>query len=250
MRVANLLMSGVGLLAFVWLFAFAQFAPNAFDSHLRQMAARYVSIRLADRLPEFADDTDLALLGAYATKLSGSLQDKAHSLKKLWQDGLGNLVADILATDCASDCMATPQQRSAARKVADAYFLKWMALSDAGIQKIRALVANEFADVLAAGRRDISIFSVCNATAFLCSFALSLYSRRAASALLPVSLALSLATVFAAFWYFTSQNWLLVLLFNEFMGWTYLTMLCVIFTVFLAILRKGWRMRGSQGAMP
>jgi hypothetical protein len=250
LRATNLLISGMGLLAFVWLFAFAQFAPDAFDSHLRQMAAHQVAVRLADRLPAYADDTDLALLGAYANRLVGNLQDKAHALKKRWQEGLVDLVADILAKDCPSDCMATPELRSAARQVADAYFLKGMAVTDAGLQKIRGLVVEEFAAVRAAVRWDISIFSACNAAAFLCSIALSLYSRHTARALLPVSLALSLATVLAAFWYFTSQNWLLVLLFNDYMGWTYMVMLCAIFAVFVAILRKAGRIRHRQGAVP
>lgn len=105
-----------------------------------------------------------------------------------------------------------------------------------GMETARERVVNRFDGVMADLQRDLSIFSGTTAFAFGFALVLSvLKGARVAPMLLPVSASLSLATVMAAWWYAFGQNWAMVLLTNDFMGWGYAVLLGVLLLIMLDI---------------
>ena len=116
----------------------------------------------------------------------------------------------------------------------------------AKIENARDLVVDRFDSVVADIRSDALIFTGSTAMAFGLALLLSLSKGAAAMRyLLPVSLALTVATLFAAYWYLFGQNWAMAVLTSSYMGWGYLVLLGVLFAVMLDIAVNKARVLGG-----
>jgi hypothetical protein len=96
-------------------------------------------------------------------------------------------------------------------------------------QRVIAILQNGYMQVVNELRREIRIFSATNAAAFLFLLLVSFAKPAASRHLLFPGLLLLSATLFCAFLYLFSQDWLLTMLHGSYVGWAYAAYLALVF---------------------
>jgi len=84
-------------------------------------------------------------------------------------------------------------------------------------------------------RGDLAIFSGSNAVVLAFAFFLSFFRGRAAQHLLPISLALTTATLLMAYWYVFGQDWVMTIIFSNYWGWVYASVLAALSALLIDI---------------
>ena len=167
-------------------------------------------------------------IAEWAGKYSGPIESEIASLRAGLDAGLHDFIADVLAAACRLDC----ERRDAAAAAIKATFEASIARHGMALARLTAFVEGKYDAVMTKLRRDLRIFSGSSFAALFFAFLLAVFRGKAAAQLLPFSLALSLATLLAATWYFFGQNWIMTVLYSDYWGWAYPILLLVI-AVFL-----------------
>lgn len=247
-RKANILLCALGLAVFGFLWSQLYFNPDALMDKAQDYAVakaeeamedafvsveeRYADTALGRRVLEFARERSPdaeGRLGALRDTLGSPEMEEAK--RRATEYIL--LIADRLkAEDITVEVDGEPPNEGTIMRFLGAL------QTTAGLQldTARERVVERFDSVMADVRTDLLIFSGTTTTAFL--LALLIGFRRnpvVQKYLLPVSLALTGATLFAVYYYVFGQNWALALLTNDFMGWSYLTLLGFMFVFLLDI---------------
>jgi hypothetical protein len=107
-------------------------------------------------------------------------------------------------------------------------------------ERMLGIVHGGYMSVVNELRQEIRIFTGTNAVAFLLLLLVSFAKPAAARHLLFPGVLLLMATVFCAFLYVTSQDWLLTLIHGDYVGWAYAAYLGLVFGFLLDIaLNRG-----------
>jgi hypothetical protein len=98
-------------------------------------------------------------------------------------------------------------------------------------QGITDFIQSNYARVVADLKRDIRIFTASNALVFLLILALALGKPQACLQLFVPGILAATAALACSYFYIFEQNWLLTILFNDYLGFTYLVYLAVVFAL-------------------
>jgi hypothetical protein len=223
-RTVNLVLSGIGSAVFAALFLYVTIAPGDFDRRLRDFAIARVQERAGSELQKLPQFQSMAKgsksLGAFSRKL----ERRVGQLRVGLQGGTDRFIADILTAACKLDCEKREQARIAVRGI----FEMSMARYGVALDRIQDMVMGHYQAVMDELRGDIKVFAASSFLALLSAFLLSLFYGRAARHLLPISLALTAATVLAVVWYVFGQDWAMTIIFGDYWGWAYAALLSVL----------------------
>lgn len=216
-RTINLLLSGLGCAVFAVLFFYATFAPDRFDRHVHDYVIAQVQGRVSNELNSLSQSQALQRASELAGVFSQDIKDRVDQFKVILQSDINSFVVDILAATCKPGC----EGREKARVAVNDFFEKSMARYGVALARIQGLVVGHYQAVMNEVRSDVRIFAGSSFVALLFAFGLSLFHKRAACHLLPISIALTVATVLAAAWYILGQDWVAAIIFNDYWGWGY-----------------------------
>lgn len=217
LRIANIVMTMIGTTVFASLFLYISLAPKDFDQRTRDFAVSQIEQNIDDRLSSAANSETAEKVSEFAGRISDRLQSRVDDMRNSLDDGIDELIADVLAAACKLDC---ERRDEAARSVRE-FFENSILRHSMALDRLENLVVGEYDAVMAELRLDLRIFSGSTALAFSLALLLSVFRGRAAAHLVPISIALTLATVLAVSWYALGQDWVMTVLFNNYWGWTY-----------------------------
>jgi hypothetical protein len=103
-------------------------------------------------------------------------------------------------------------------------------------QGITDFIQSNYARVVADLKRDIRIFTSANALVFLLILALAIGKPQACLQLFVPGILATVATMICSYFYLFEQNWLLTILFNDYLGFTYLAYLALVFALLCDII--------------
>lgn len=227
LRVANLALTSFGAAVFAALLAYVIFAPMNFDRRTREFAISIVQTRTEEALREIVHSDRAESIAKFAGIFSDRLENEINALRESADAGIPQLIADILAAACKLDC----QRKEAAE---ESILLIYGALIDkygAALEQARQMVVNEYDDVMDELRGDIRIFAGSTLIAFLAAAALAVFKGKAAAHLIPVSVTLSMATVAAIAWYAFGQDWVMTIIFSDYWGWSYASVITFVWVL-------------------
>lgn len=227
-RIFNIATAAAGMVLFGAVFLLVWLAPADLDSRVRDFALAHVQDRVETRLQQ--DDVTSVLDSAegLAGRFSSRLEERVSSARDALDAGVPELVAEIVSQICEYDCERSREVESQVREM----FERSIVRHSMALDRLQDFVEVEYSRVVSELRRDIGIFSGTNVIVLAMVLLLGLFRGRASAHLLPFATILLVATLLAASWYVLGQNWLLTILFSDYWGWGYTTLLGVI-AVFL-----------------
>lgn len=220
-RILNLVLTFIGAVIFVSLFAYVTFAPNDFDQRTRDFAISKVTDKVDDKIRTIAQSDTADRVSDFAGRISDRLRDRVDDLLDDLDSGVDVFVADVLAAACKLDC----ERRAEAAKNVRTFYQSSILKHTMALERVQDLVEGKYDDVMDELRFDLRIFSGASALALIFALLLALFKGRAAAHLLPVSIALTGSTIMMAIWYLFGQDWVMTILFNDYWGWAYAVVL-------------------------
>ncbi len=217
LRIINIALTFVGMIIFGALFAYISTAPEDFDQRTRDFAIAKIEGKVDDQLSSIADSDTANRVSDFAGRISDRLQSRVDDMRESLDSGMHELIADILAAACKLDCERRDEAASSVRQVFESSILR----HSMALDRLESLVVGEYEDVMSELRSDLGIFSGSTALAFCLALLLSIFRGRAAAHLVPISIALTAATVLAVLWYALGQDWVMTILFSNYWGWSY-----------------------------
>lgn len=230
-RIINLAMTFVGAAVFASLFIYISLAPKDFDERTRAYAIAQVEGSVDEQLAGIANSDTAHRVSEFAGRVSERLQSRVDRMNESLDSGIDIFIADILAAACKLDCERRDEAYEAVRRFYESSILR----HSIALERIQSLVERQYDDVMEELRTDLRIFSGSNALALTFAFLLSIFRGRAAAHLLPISIALTIATILAIAWYVLGQDWVTTVLFSSYWGWTYSTVLAVVAVLMIDI---------------
>lgn len=223
-RRINLILSAVGAVVFAALFLYIAFAPKDFDQRTRDFAIAKVKDKVDGELSGAAQTETADDISDFAGVFSERLQTEIEEMRASLDAGVAEFVADVLAAACKLDC----ERRAQAEIAVTAFYEATIANYGVHLERMQNLIEGEYDAIMSDLRADLKIFTATSFIALSFALLLAIFRGPAAAHLLPFSIALSGSTVLAAFWYALGQDWVMTIIFSNYWGWTYPSVLAVI----------------------
>ncbi len=206
-----------GSVLFAFFFALTFSTPH----WVEQYAADFIEAEAAKQIDRTIDaykppepDGALARLATdWYAKNEAQIARHKESLKLRVHERMADAIAEIRNVDCA--CRAEWAQWL---KEGTEHRIQLLAQANEGLEPfIHATYARVVVDL----KRDIRIFTAANAVAFLLVLAVALWKPQASLQLFVPGVLLTIATVVCAYCYVFEQNWLMTIIYSDYLGFAY-----------------------------
>ncbi len=226
----------IGLAIFAFFFFLTWHTPEWVETLGKDFIARQAAERVDARIDAIGPPQGDSALQRAAAGIYERNAERIDALKLRLKDRTRDLF--LLALDQVRDLDCTCRERIE---------IMWQGMNMAQLaslatdnQRILGIIHGGYMSVVNELRREIRIFTGTNAVAFLLLLLVSFAKPGAARHLLFPGVLLLLSTVFCAWLYVTSQDWLLTLIHGDYMGWAYAFYVGLVFGFLLDIaLNRG-----------
>jgi len=217
-RGINIALCLAGVLVFGGMLAYLQSMPRDFETRAQAF--------IIDKIDaELATDSPMRKLA----KLEGLPSDRIEAIEANLAAATRNFIRLTVEALCVCDDRDAVEE--ALLKAYDSIELKLKPRFDV----LRGIVEAKYHAVFDELRRDITIFLASNLIVLGIALFLALFRGRAARHLVPLSILLTFATLLTTYWYVFGQNWILTIIFSDYLGWSYLAFLAVVFLLLVDI---------------
>ena len=214
-----------GLAVFATFSAFTWAMPHWVEDFAADYIQREVAERIEGRIETFQPPANAGLIGELATQLHELNEREIAHLKRELQVRARELIPRAIeqVRDPSCEC----------RQSILSVFLEGDSLRLAQLiadnERIESFVHANYMRVVGDLKREIRIFTGLNALSFLLLLLISYAKPRAARHLLFPGVLLLCATLFCAWLYIFSQNWLLTIIQGSYVGFAYAAYLGVVY---------------------
>ncbi|MGY6517682.1 MAG: hypothetical protein ACXIUZ_03110 [Lysobacteraceae bacterium] len=217
----------LGALVFTFFFALTVHTPVWVErfaaDFIEQEVARQIDQRIDGLQPPGGEHALSRMAGALYESNAREIERRRELLRNQVHERMADSIARVRDLDC--ECRAK--------------WASWIeAQSDARIQLLeqtnRTLVdfiQGTYARVVTELKRDIRIFAGTNAVLFLLLLVIAFAKPRAVVQLFVPGLLLASATLACSYFYIFQQNWLLTIIYSDYLGMAYLGYLFVVFAL-------------------
>ena len=217
----------VGAVMFLSVFALTFAVPG----WVEDFAADYIEAEARERIEQRIDSIRLPEDGSALSRLAESMlernADRIEQLRAQLKNRVHEQWASALARVRDLDC----ECRREWEKWFEDSFRSELALLDAANAQISSFIHATYMDILTELRRDVRVFAGSNAAVFLLLLAVSFLKPQAIVHLFLPGTLLALSTVVCSYFYVFEQNWLLTIIFSDYLGFAYLGWLAVAFAL-------------------
>ena len=217
-RAVTIGLSLLGVIVFSVLFAIVQSNPRGFEARAQTFI-----------IHEIEKQVGVTLESLPLQSLMSQFSEQAEARKRKLDVAMFEFITTVIGAMCRLDCAQRGQLEAALEET----YRRQLAALNIGLDKLRALVEGRYRETLAELRSDVVIFLSVNLVVMGATLMVALGRGAAARHLLPIAAVLTVSTVITACWYVFGQNWLWTIIYADYVGWTYLGILAVLF-IFLA----------------
>ncbi|MCB1581795.1 MAG: hypothetical protein KDI92_01945 [Xanthomonadales bacterium] len=223
LRIVGLL----GLLLFSGVFALTFGVPE----WVEQSAKGFIQNKVTKEVKEIASPVIDSSLAQTAKKLADELGFQESQLKKDLDNQLPEKIASILVSLCGYDC---EKKKQLGKDIRDSYQNRISNLK-LGQHHLNQLVKSQYLEITDNLKADLRIFTFSNALMFTFLLLTSLLKSQSIKHLYVPGVLLLLATIISIVLYLFGQDWFYTIVYNDYMGWTYLVYLGLIFGLLMDI---------------
>lgn len=215
----------VGAAIFTFFFALTFYTPE----WVEQFAAEFIEHEASERIDVAIDSlrppSREGALSRMATALykknEAEIQRHRESLKQHAHERLADAIAEIRNLDC--ECRA-----KWAQWLEEGTSTRIRLLEQAD-ENIGEFIHATYAQVVSDLKRDIRIFTATNSLMFFLLLAVAFLKPQASLQIFVPGILLAAATVVCSYFYIFEQNWLLTIIYKDYLGFTYLAYLGLVF---------------------
>lgn len=216
-----LMLSGFGgALAFALAFLVSVLAPTQLESALKQVVASELRARTDAQIERMQDTR----LGRMAERLLASQSERIAQLKAELASSLPQRIDAVLNEMLRPDC----ECREGLRMSATGGALLEIANLERASEQLKGFLQSQYRDLADKLHREFRIFTGANALVLLAVGLTASLRRRAGPHLLPSALLILGATFIVAGFYLFGQDWLRTILFNDYVGYSYVAWIGVV----------------------
>jgi hypothetical protein len=226
------------LLGLAGVVVFATFFVLTFSTPqwVERAAADFIESRVRDSVNAGIDDLRPGRGGSALSQLADSLYERnatqIEALKQELKVGVRERWAAALSQVRDLDC----ECRAAIARMLERGAVLRLESLEAARQELVDYIQSSYMDVVTELKRDIRIFTASNAACFLLLILISFLKPRAVRHLFVPGMLLTAATIFCSYLYVFGQNWLLTIIYGDYLGLAYLAYLGVVFLFFSDIV--------------
>jgi hypothetical protein len=218
-------LGGVGAATFAFFFALTVRTPEWLERYASDFIEREAGKQIDERVDSFQPISGESALSRMATGLAQKNENDIarykESLKQQAHERMADAIAEIRNLDC--ECRA-----KWAQWLKEGTENQILLLQQANAS-LTDFIHATYAQVVEQLKRDVRIFTAANAAMFLLVLAIALAKPQASLQLFVPGLLLTVATTLCSYFYVFEQNWLLTIIYNDYLGYAYLAYLGLVF---------------------
>jgi len=214
-----------GTATFATFFAFTYSVPGWVETFASDFIEREVTKEIDSRIDNFEITAGDSAVSQLAAALYQQNQREIDRLKEALKVGVHERMATVLAQIRNLDC----ECRDKYAQLLESGFQFDIALLQAANDRIVVFIQTSYMETVSALKRDIRVFTGVNASVFLLLLLVSFLKPQAIAQLFVPGVLLTLATVISAYLYVFEQNWLLTIIYRDYVGLMYLAYLGIVF---------------------
>lgn len=214
-----------GTALFAFFFALTFHTPVWIERFAADFIEREASRQVDRKIDALQPPGGEAALSRMAAALYERNQAELERQRELLRSRAHERMADALAEIRNLDCECRARLAESGRERTEAR----IELLQRGGERLTGFIHATYAQVVADLKRDIRIFTGTNALVFLALLLVSFAKPRATVQLFVPGLMLAVATVICSYFYIFEQNWLLTIIYSNYLGLAYLGYLALVF---------------------
>ena len=215
----------VGFAIFATFFSFTYSVPG----WVEEFAADFIEREVSRRIDRSIDDFEVAPGDSALSKLAGALyaenQKRVEGMKESLKANVHERMADALAEIRDLDC----ECRAKYAQILEEGFEFNLAPLQVANDRLMDFIQSNYMTVVAELKRDIRIFTGSNAGVFLLLLLVSFLKPGAITHLFLPGALLFVATIVCSYFYVFQQNWLLTIIYSDYLGFMYMVYLILVF---------------------
>lgn len=221
MKISLRIIGILGVVLFTTIFAFTYGMPGTVEESVKGFVKGQVETEIKEK---------------YANSKASSLEERALLIAKglgyeeqQIRDNINNKlpekIAEVIASLCGYDC----EKKKQLTKSITAGYMERIANIHVAQQKLGNLIKGKYLEILGNLRTDLRIFLGSNAVMFTILLLISFLKPKAIAHLYLPAAFLLVSTVASSAIYIFGQSWFYTILYNDYMGFSYLAYIGVIF---------------------
>lgn len=159
--------------------------------------------------------------------LAARLGLEKEELQKGLSDGLPEKTASVVASMCGYDC----ERRMALSQSIASGYLERISSIQVAEDTLGQIIKGKYVEIVGNLKLDLRVFLGTNCVMFLFLLALSFLKPQAVTHLFLPGMLLLFSTLMSLLLYVYGQDWFYTILYNDYMGFTYLIYIAVIFAI-------------------
>jgi hypothetical protein len=215
----------VGAAIFLTFFTFTYSVPGWVET----FAADFIEAEVAEEIDSRIDGFEISSGDSVLSRVAAAMYQQNHleidrlktALKAETHDRMATALAQIRDLDC--EC------REKYAQLFESGFQFDLAVLQAANDRIVDFIHTTYMDVVDVLKRDIRVFTGVNTGVFLLLLLVSFLKPQAIAQLFVPGILLILATAISAYFYLFEQNWLLTIIYSDYVGFAYLAYLGIVF---------------------
>ena len=232
LRIIGALGAVIFLAFFAITFAVPEWVENSAANFIEEKAREKVDRAIDGFTIPVGDNALGRLADSIVKKNQGKIDNLKAALKEKAHERMADSIAQIRNLDC--EC-----RDKYAKTIKDGFEFDLAVLQGAN-DRVVDFIHTKYMEVTAELKRDIRIFTGVNALVFVLLIALSYLKPRAVAHLMVPAGLLTVATIVCSYFYIFEQNWLLTIIYSDYLGFGYLIYLGVVFLFFCDVaLNRG-----------
>ncbi len=219
------IISASGAVLFIFFLALTFHTPEWVEEFAADFIAKEVPDRVDAAIDSVQPPSGASALSRAASAIYASNEEKIEAYRENLREKVHDRMADAIAEARDLDCDCRDKW---AQWLQDGTHTEIRLLQRAN-QGITDFIQSTYARVVVDLKRDIRIFASANALVFLSIVSLVIWKPQVSLQLFVPGILAIVATLVCSYFYIFEQNWLLTIIFSEYLGFTYLAYLAVVF---------------------
>ncbi len=198
---------------------------------IEESAKGFVKYQIEKEVRERQQTLSDSSVASKALSITKNLGLESEQIRKNLDNNLPEKIASVIASMCGYDC---ERKKALANSITSGYLdrLKRIRIAQ---DTLGELIKGKYVEIVGNLKLDLRIFLGSNFSMFLILLVISFAKPKAMTHLFLPGLLLVLATMISSAIYIYGQDWFYTVLYNDYMGFGYLTYLSVIFGVLVDI---------------
>ncbi len=214
-----------GVLIFGIFLYFTYGIPGYVEEIGKEFIQNQIMEKTDEKIENLKHDSKDSKLAQLAAQLYQQQQEEIDSLKAQLRSQAHEQLAAVIAEMRDLNCEC---RNKYAQMYKDGFEFRLASLQTAN-EKLQDFMKTKYMEVASELKRDVRIFTGSNMLVFLLLLSVSFLKPKAISHLFVPGTLLTTATLVCSYFYVFQQNWLLTIIYNDYLGFAYLGYVFVVF---------------------